>query len=190
MSNYMKRAIKQAAAYNAHLNRQRREDFSVYYDMSTNVRDTCNSITQLQHNLLPPMHSSEVASRQLLRAGANMFPHLELLPQHAVPPLIGGSREAFGKTAFLKLNAFLGTIRESPWPCVNFQGHCFRLDYIWIEGSPFAKILEIFLTRMKVLQNSATYFARLISDLHERVGPASIAATVVISNLAMVALLF
>jgi len=35
--NLLKRAMRQTASYNSHINRQRREDFSVYYDMSTNV---------------------------------------------------------------------------------------------------------------------------------------------------------
>ncbi|CAK8684552.1 unnamed protein product [Clavelina lepadiformis] len=37
MTHSVKKAIKQAALYNAHINRQRKEEFAVYYDMSTNV---------------------------------------------------------------------------------------------------------------------------------------------------------
>ena len=51
----MKRAMKQAASYNAHLNRQRREEFAYYYDMHTQVLQyPANKVRKLHPSLTKP----------------------------------------------------------------------------------------------------------------------------------------
>nr|CAB3264828.1 ZF(PHD)-1 PHD finger protein 10 [Phallusia mammillata] len=55
MPGYLKKAMKQAAAYNASLNRQRRDEFAAYYDMQTNVLQyPRNKVRKLDPELTRP----------------------------------------------------------------------------------------------------------------------------------------